>query len=208
MSICNRIAIIILVLSFAVNGVFAQSKRMAKVIMQENHVREFSNDWYHYKYEDDEWEIRFDIYGSHPLKIDNTATLTIWNNSDQEVDFDSKELKRITLNIDGKEKKFKQTTKTQTLGIPSTHFKLFKPKGSFTKFNSFPDKKEIIYEAQMLFGKNLIADDGIANVRFNGKDFKLKIRSDWSGKTQEKDKEFKKARKLFRKELKKKLKGK
>ena len=208
MSLCNRIAIIILVLSFAVNGVFAQSKRMAKVIMQENHVREFSNDWYHYKYEDDEWEIRFDIYGSHPLKIDNTATLTIWNNSDQEVDFDSKELKRITLNIDGKEKKFKQTTKTQTLGIPRTHFKLFKPKGSFTKFNSFPDKKEIIYEAQMLFVKNLIADDGIANVRFNGKDFKLKIRSDWSGKTQEKDKEFKKARKLFRKELKKKLKGK
>ena len=176
--------------------------------MQENYVREFSNDWYHYKYEDDEWEIRFDIYGSPPAKIDNIATLTIWNNSDQEVDFDSKELKRITLNIDGKEKKFKQTTKTQTLGIPSTHFKLFKPKGSFTKFNSFPDKKEIGYEAQMLFGKNLKADDGIANVRFNGKDFKLKMRSDWSGKTQEKDKEYKKARKLFRKEVKKKLKGK
>ena len=205
MSLCNRIAIIILVLSFAVNGVFAQSKRMAKVIMQENYVREFSNDWYHYKYEDDEWEIRFDI---DAFVVKYTATLTIWNNSDQEVDFDSKELKRITLNIDGKEKKFKQTTKTQTLGIPSTHFKLFKPKGSFTKFNSFPDKKEIGYEAQMLFGKNLKADDGIVNVRFNEKDFKLKMRSDWSGKTQEKDKEYKKARKLFRKEVKKKLKGK
>ena len=208
MSLCNRIAIIILVLSFAVNGVFAQSKRMAKVIMQENYVREFFNDWYHYKYVDDEWEIRFDIYGSPPAKIDNIATLTIWNNSDQEVDFDSKELKRITLNIDGKEKKFKQTTKTQSLGIPSFGFKSFKPKGSFTKLNSFPDKKEIGYEAQMLFGKNLKADDGIANVRFNGKDFKLKMRSDWSGKTQEKDKEYKKARKLFRKEVKKKLKGK
>ena len=205
MSLCNRIAIIILVLSFAVNGVFAQSKRMAKVIMQENHVREFSNDWYHYKYEDDEWEIRFDI-DAFTLKY--TATLTIWNNSDQEVDFDSKELKRITLNIDGKEKKFKQTTKTQSLGIPSFGFKSFKPKGSFTKLNSFPDKKEIFYESQALFGKNLKADDGIANVRFNGKDFKLKIRSDWSGITRKKDKEFKKARKLFHKDLKKKLKGK
>ena len=205
MSSCNRIAIIILVLSFAVNGVFAQSKRMAKVIMQENHVREFSNDWYHYKYEDDEWEIRFDI---DAFVVKYTATLTIWNNSDQEVNFNSKELKRITLNIDGKEKKFKQTTKTQSLGIPSFGFKSFKPKGSFTKLNSFPDKKEIFYESQVLFGKNLKADDGIANVRFNGKDFKLKIRSDWSGKTQEKDKEYKKARKLFRKEVKKKLKGK
>ena len=150
-------------------------------------------------------EIRFDI---DAFVVKYTATLTIWNNSDQEVDFDSKELKRITLNIDGKEKKFKQTTKTQSLGIPSFGFKSFKPKGSFTKLNSFPDKKEIGYEAQMLFGKNLKADDGIANVRFNGKDFKLKMRSDWSGKTQEKDKEFKKARKLFRKEVKKKLKGK
>ena len=205
MSLCNRIAIIVLLLSFAVNGVFAQSKRMAKVIMQENYVREFSNDWYHYKYEDDEWEIRFDI---DAFVVKYTATLTIWNNSDQEVDFDSKELKRITLNIDGKEKKFKQTTKTQSLGIPSFGFKSFKPKGSFTKLNSFPDKKEIAYEAQMLFGKNLKADDGIVNVRFNEKDFKLKMRSDWSGKTQEKDKEFKKARKLFRKEVKKKLKGK
>ena len=205
MSLCNRIAIIILVLSFAVNGVFAQSKRMAKVIMQENYVREFSNDWYHYKYEDDEWEIRFDI---DAFVVKYTATLTIWNNSDQEVDFDSKELKRITLNIDGKEKKFKQTTKTQSLGIPSFGFKSFKPKGSFTKLNSFPDKKEIFYESQVLFGKNLKADDGIANVRFNGKDFKLKIRSDWSGKTRKKDKEYKKARKLFQKELKKKLKGK
>ena len=208
MSLCNRIAIIVLLLSFAVNGVFAQSKRMAKVIMQENYVREFFNDWYHYKYVDDEWEIRFDIYGSPPAKIDNTALLTIWNNTDQEVDFDSKELKRITLNIDGKEKKFKQKTKTQTLGMPSTHFKLFKPKGSFTKRYCCPDKMVIAYEAQMLFGKNLKADDGIANVRFNGKDFKLKMRSDWSGKTQEKDKEYKKARKLFRKEVKKKLKGK
>ena len=205
MSLCNRIAIIILLLSFAVNGVFAQSKRMAKVIMQENYVREFSNDWYHYKYEDDEWEIRFDI---DAFVVKYTATLTIWNNSDQEVDFDSKELKRITLNIDGKEKKFKQTTKTQSLGIPSFGFKSFKPKGSFTKLNSFPDKKEIFYESQVLFGKNLEADDGIANVRFNGKDFKLKIRSDWSGKTRKKDKEYKKARKLFQKELKKKLKGK
>jgi hypothetical protein len=205
MSLCNRIAIIVLLLSFAVNGVFAQSKRMAKVIMQENYVREFSNDWYHYKYEDDEWEIRFDI---DAFVVKYTATLRIWNNSDQEVDFDSKELKRITLNIDGKEKKFKQTTKTQSLGIPSFGFKSFKPKGSFTKLNSFPDKKEIFYESQVLFGKILKADDGIANVRFNGKDFKLKIRSDWSGKTQEKDKEFKKARKMHIKEVKKKLKGK
>ena len=205
MSLCNRIAIIILLLSFAVNGVFAQSKRMAKVKMGENLGREFSNDWYHYKYEDDEWEIRFDI---DAFVVKYTATLTIWNNSDQEVDFDSKELKRITLNIDGKEKKFKQTTKTQSLGIPSFGFKSFKPKGSFTKLNSFPDKKEIFYESQVLFGKILKADDGIANVRFNGNDFKLKIRSDWSGKTRKKDKEYKKARKLFRKELKKKLKGK
>ena len=205
MSLYNRIAIIVLLLSFAVNGVLAQSKRMTKIIKGENYLREFFNDWYHYKYEDDEWEIRFDI---DAFVVKYTATLTIWNNSDQEVDFDSKELKRITLNIDGKEKKFKQTTKTQSLGIPSFGFKSFKPKGSFTKLNSFPDKKEIGYEAQMLFGKNLKADDGIANVRFNGKDFKLKIRSDWSGKTQEKDKEYKKARKLFRKEVKKKLKGK
>ena len=178
---------------------------MEKVKMGENLGREFSNDWYHYKYEDDEWEIRFDI-DAFTLKY--TATLTIWNNSDQEVDFDSKELKRIILNIDGKEKKFKQTTKTQSLGIPSFGFKSFKPKGSFTKLNSFPDKKEIFYESQALFGKNLKADDGIANVRFNGKDFKLKIRSDWSGITRKKDKEFKKARKLFHKDLKKKLKGK
>ena len=206
MSLYNtRIAIIVLLLSFAVNGVLAQSKRMEKVKMWENLGREFSNDWYHYKYEDDEWEIRFDI-DAFTLKY--TATLTIWNNSDQEVDFDSKELKRITLNIDGKEKKFKQTTKTQSLGIPSFGFKSFKPKGSFTKLNSFPDKKEIFYESQALFGKNLKADDGIANVRFNGKDFKLKIRSDWSGITRKKDKEFKKARKLFHKDLKKKLKGK
>ena len=206
MSLYNtRIAIIVLLLSFAVNGVFAQSKKMKKVKMGENLGREFSNDWYHYKYEDDEWEIRFDI-DAFTLKY--TATLTIWNNSDQEVDFDSKELKRITLNIDGKEKKFKQTTKTQSLGIPSFGFKSFKPKGSFTKLNSFPDKKEIFYESQALFGKNLKADDGIANVRFNGKDFKLKIRSDWSGITRKKDKEFKKARKLFHKDLKKKLKGK
>ena len=206
MSLYNtRIAIIVLLLSFAVNGVLAQSKRMEKVKMGENLGREFSNDWYHYKYEDDEWEIRFDI-DAFTLKY--TATLTIWNNSDQEVDFDSKELKRITLNIDGKEKKFKQTTKTQSLGIPSFGFKSFKPKGSFTKLNSFPDKKEIFYESQALFGKNLKADDGIANVRFNEKDFKLKMRSDWSGKTQEKDKEFKKARKMHFKEVKKKLKGK
>ena len=205
MSLYNRIAIIVLLLSFAVNGVLAQSKRMEKVKMGENLGREFSNDWYHYKYEDDEWEIRFDI-DAFTLKY--TATLTIWNNSDQEVDFDSKELKRITLNIDGKEKKFKQTTKTQSLGIPSLGFKSFKPKGSFTKLYCCPDKKEIIYEAQMLFGKNLKADDGIANVRFNEKDFKLKMRSDWSGKTQEKDKEFKKARKMHFKEVKKKLKGK
>ena len=206
MSLYNtRIAIIVLLLSFAVNGVLAQSKRMEKVKMGENLGREFSNDWYHYKYEDDEWEIRFDI-DAFTLKY--TATLTIWNNSDQEVDFDSKELKRIILNIDGKEKKFKQTTKTQSLGIPSFGFKSFKPKGSFTKLNSFPDKKEIFYESQALFGKNLKADDGIANVRFNGKDFKLKIRSDWSGITRKKDKEFKKARKLFHKDLKKKLKGK
>ena len=206
MSLYNtRIAIIVLLLSFAVNGVLAQSKKMKKVKMGENLGREFSNDWYHYKYEDDEWEIRFDI-DAFTLKY--TATLTIWNNSDQEVDFDSKELKRITLNIDGKEKKFKQQTKTQSLGIPSLGFKSFKPKGSFTKLNSFPDKKEIFYESQALFGKNLKADDGIANVRFNGKDFKLKIRSDWSGITRKKDKEFKKARKLFHKDLKKKLKGK
>ena len=206
MSLYNtRIAIIVLLLSFAVNGVLAQSKKMKKVKMGENLGREFSNDWYHYKYEDDEWEIRFDI-DAFTLKY--TATLTIWNNSDQEVDFDSKELKRITLNIDGKEKKFKQTTKTQSLGIPSFGFKSFKPKGSFTKLNSFPDKKEIFYESQALFGKNLKADDGIANVRFNEKDFKLKMRSDWSGKTQEKDKEFKKARKMHFKEVKKKLKGK
>ena len=206
MSLYNtRIAIIVLLLSFAVNGVLAQSKKMKKVKMGENLGREFSNDWYHYKYEDDEWEIRFDI-DAFTLKY--TATLTIWNNSDQEVDFDSKELKRITLNIDGKEKKFKQTTKTQSLGIPSFGFKSFKPKGSFTKLNSFPDKKEIFYESQALFGKNLKADDGIANVRFNGKDFKLKIRSDWSDITRKKDKEFKKARKLFHKDLKKKLKGK
>ena len=206
MSLYNtRIAIIVLLLSFAVNGVLAQSKRMEKVKMGENLGREFSNDWYHYKYEDDEWEIRFDI-DAFTLKY--TATLTIWNNSDQEVDFDSKELKRITLNIDGKEKKFKQTTKTQSLGIPSFGFKSFKPKGSFTKLNSFPDKKEIFYESQALFGKNLKADDGISNVRFNGKDFKLKISSDWSGITRKKDKEFKKARKLFHKDLKKKLKGK
>ena len=205
MSLYNRIAIIVLLLSFAVNGVFAQSKRMAKVKMGENLGREFSNDWYHYKYEDDEWEIRFDI---DAFVVKYTATLTIWNNSDQEVDFDSKELKRITLNIDGKEKKFKQATKTQSLGIPSFGFKSFKPKGSFTKFNSFPDKKVIFYESQVLFGKNLKADDGISNVRFNGMDFKLKIRSDWSGKTRKKDKEFKKARKLFHKGLKKKLKGK
>ena len=206
MSLYNtRIAIIVLLLSFAVNGVLAQSKRMEKVKMGENLGREFSNDWYHYKYEDDEWEIRFDI-DAFTLKY--TATLTIWNNSDQEVDFDSKELKRITLNIDGKEKKFKQTTKTQSLGIPSLGFKSFKPKGSFTKLYCCPDKKEIIYEAQMLFGKNLKADDGIANVRFNEKDFKLTMRSDWSGKTQEKDKEFKKARKMHFKEVKKKLKGK
>ena len=206
MSLYNtRIAIIVLLLSFAVNGVLAQSKKMKKVKMGENLGREFSNDWYHYKYEDDEWEIRFDI-DAFTLKY--TATLTIWNNSDQEVDFDSKELKRITLNIDGKEKKFKQQTKTQSLGIPSFGFKSFKPKGSFTKLNSFPDKKEIFYESQALFGKNLKADDGIANVRFNGKDFKLKIRSDWSGITRKKDKEFKKARKLFHKDLKKKLKGK
>ena len=206
MSLYNtRIAIIVLLLSFAVNGVLAQSKRMEKVKMGENLGREFSNDWYHYKYEDDEWEIRFDI-DAFTLKY--TATLTIWNNSDQEVDFDSKELKRITLNIDGKEKKFKQTTKTQSLGIPSLGFKSFKHKGSFTKLYCCPDKKEIIYEAQMLFGKNLKADDGIANVRFNEKDFKLTMRSDWSGKTQEKDKEFKKARKMHFKEVKKKLKGK
>ena len=206
MSLYNtRIAIIVLLLSFAVNGVLAQSKRMTKIIKGENYLREFFNDWYHYKYVDDEWEIRFDI-DAFTLKY--TATLTIWNNSDQEVDFDSKELKRITLNIDGKEKKFKQTTKTQSLGIPSFGFKSFKPKGSFTKLNSFPDKKEIFYESQALFGKNLKADDGIANVRFNGKDFKLKIRSDWSGITRKKDKEFKKARKLFHKDLKKKLKGK
>ena len=62
MSLYNtRIAIIVLLLSFAVNGVLAQSKRMEKVKMGENLGREFSNDWYHYKYEDDEWEIRFDI---------------------------------------------------------------------------------------------------------------------------------------------------
>ena len=152
MSLYNtRIAIIVLLLSFAVNGVLAQSKRMEKVKMGENLGREFSNDWYHYKYEDDEWEIRFDI-DAFTLKY--TATLTIWNNSDQEVDFDSKELKRITLNIDGKEKKFKQTTKTQSLGIPSFGFKSFKPKGSFTKLNSFPDKTEIFYESKALFGKN------------------------------------------------------
>ena len=206
MSLYNtRIAIIVLLLSFAVNGVLAQSKRMTKIIKGENYLREFLNDWYHYKYVDDEWEIRFDI-DAFTLKY--TATLTIWNNSDQEVDFDSKELKRITLNIDGKEKKFKQTTKTQSLGIPSFGFKSFKPKGSFTKLNSFPDKKEIFYESQALFGKNLKADDGIANVRFNEKDFKLTMRSDWSGKTQEKDKEFKKARKMHFKEVKKKLKGK
>ena len=208
MSLYNRIAIIVLLLSFSVNGVLAQSKRMTKIIKGENYLREFFNDWYHYKYVDDEWEIRFDIYGSPPAKIDNIATLTIWNNTDQEVDFDSKELKRITLNIDGKEKNFKQQTKTQSLGIPSLGFKSFKPKGSFTKLYCCPDKKEIIYEAQMLFGKNLKADDGIANVRFNEKDFELKMRSDWSGKTQEKDKEFKKARKMHFKEVKKKLKGK
>ena len=169
---------------------------------------EFSKDWNHYQYEDIEWQVIFNIIDLDALPPGKAfAKLTIRNRTDKEVEFNSKELKTIMITVDGKEKKFKKQTDTETFGKPNKRFRSFRERGGYTKRSCCLDKKEIDYTSQAFFGKNLKADDGTISVSFNDKTFELKMNSKWEGKILKYSPGMKNAKKAHDKKVKKELKA-
>jgi hypothetical protein len=200
--------ILSLVSIFVFESVLAQSKAIISSQYGDSAYYEFSKDWNHYQYEDIEWQVIFNIIGLNvvpPAKA--FAKLTIRNRTDKEVEFNSKELKTIMITVDGKEKKFKKQTDTETFGKPNKRFRSFRERGGYAKRSCCLDKKEIDYTSQAFFGKNLKADDGTISVSFNDKTFELKMNSKWEGKILKYSPGMKKARKAHDKKVKKELKA-
>ena len=191
--------ILSLVSIFIFESVPAQSKAMITMLYGDSAYYEFSKDWNHYQYEDIEHNV------IPPRKA--FAKLTIRNQTDKEVEFNSKELKTIMITVDGKEKKFKKQTDTATFGKPNKRFRSFRERGGYAKRSCCLDKKEIDYTSQAFFGKNLKADDGTISVSFNDKTFELKMNSKWEGKILKYSPGMKKARKAHDKKVKKELKA-
>ena len=201
--------ILSLVSIFVFESVPAQSKAIISLQYGDSTYYEFSKDWNHYQYEDNEWQVIFNIIDLDALPPGKAfAKLTIRNRTDKEVEFNSKELKTIMITVDGKEKKFKKQTDTETFGKPNKRFRSFRERGGYTKRSCCLDKKEIDYTSQAFFGKNLKADDGTISVSFNDKTFELKMNSKWEGKFFGHSKSgMKKARKAHDKKVKKELKA-
>ena len=200
--------ILSLVSIFVFESVPAQSKAIISLQYGDSTYYEFSKDWNHYQYEDIEWQVIFNIIGLNvvpPAKA--LAKLTIRNRTDKEVEFNSKELKTIMITVDGKEKKFKKQTDTETFGKPNKRFRSFRERGGYTKRSCCLDKKEIDYTSQAFFGKNLKADDGTISVSFNDKTFELKMNSKWEGKILKYSPGMKNAKKAHDKKVKKELKA-
>ena len=186
----------------------AQSKAMITMLYGDSAYYEFSKDWNHYQYEDIEWQVIFNIIDLAVLPPAKAlAKLTIRNRTDKEVEFNSKELKTIMITVDGKEKKFKKQTDTETFGKPNKRFRSFRERGGYAKRSCCLDKKEIDYTSQAFFGKNLKADDGTISVSFNDKTFELKMNSKWEGKILKYSPGMKNAKKAHDKKVKKELKA-
>ena len=197
-----------LVSIFVFESVPAQSKAIISLQYGDSTYYEFSKDWNHYQYEDIEWQVIFNIIGLNvvpPAKA--FAKLTIRNRTDKEVEFNSKELKTIMITVDGKEKKFKKQTDTETFGKPNKRFRSFRERGGYKKRSCCLDKKEIDYTSQAFFGKNLKADDGTISVSFNDKTFELKMNSKWEGKILKYSPGMKKAKKAHDKKVVKEIKA-
>ena len=200
--------ILSLVSIFVFESVPAQSKAIISSQYGDSAYYEFSKDWNHYQYEDIEWQVIFNIIDLAVLPPAKAlAKLTIRNRTDKEVEFNSKELKTIMITVDGKEKKFKKQTDTETFGKPNKRFRSFRERGGYKKRSCCLDKKEIDYTSQAFFGKNLKADDGTISVSFNDKTFELKMNSKWEGKILKYSPGMKKARKAHDKKVKKELKA-
>ena len=200
--------ILSLVSIFVFESVPAQSKAIISSQYGDSAYYEFSKDWNHYQYEDIEWQVIFNIIGLNvvpPAKA--FAKLTIRNRTDKEVEFNSKELKTIMITVDGKEKKFKKQTDTETFGKPNKRFRSFRERGGYAKRSCCLDKKEIDYTSQAFFGKNLKADDGTISVSFNDKTFELKMNSKWEGKILKYSPGMKKAKKAHDKKVVKEIKA-
>ena len=197
-----------LVSIFVFESVPAQSKAMITMLYGDSAYYEFSKDWNHYQYEDIEWQVIFNIIDLAVLPPAKAlAKLTIRNRTDKEVEFNSKELKTIMITVDGKEKKFKKQTDTETFGKPNKRFRSFRERGGYKKRSCCLDKKEIDYTSQAFFGKNLKADDGTISVSFNDKTFELKMNSKWEGKILKYSPGMKNAKKAHDKKVKKELKA-
>jgi len=197
-----------LVSIFVFESVPAQSKAIISTQYGDSTYHEFMKDWNHYQYEDIEWQVIFNIIDLAVLPPAKAlAKLTIRNRTDKEVEFNSKELKTIMITVDGKEKKFKKQTDTETFGKPNKRFRSFRERGGYTKRSCCLDKKEIDYTSQAFFGKNLKADDGTISVSFNDKTFELKMNSKWEGKILKYSPGMKKARKAHNKKVTKEIKA-
>ena len=197
-----------LVSIFVFESVPAQSKAMISSQYGDSSYYEFSKDWNHYQYEDIEWQVIFNIIDLAVLPPAKAlAKLTIRNRTDKEVEFNSKELKTIMITVDGKEKKFKKQTDTETFGKPNKRFRSFRERGGYTKRSCCLDKKELNYTSQAFFGKNLKADDGTISVSFNDKTFELKMNSKWEGKILKYSPGMKKAKKAHDKKVVKEIKA-
>ena len=200
--------ILSLVSIFIFESVPAQSKSMISSQYGDSAYYEFSKDWNHYQYEDIEWQVIFNIIDLAVLPPAKAlAKLTIRNRTDKEVEFNSKELKTIMITVDGKEKKFKKQTDTETFGKPNKRFRSFRERGGYKKRSCCLDKKEIDYTSQAFFGKNLKADDGTISVSFNDKTFELKMNSKWEGKILKYSPGMKKAKKAHDKKVVKEIKA-
>ena len=200
--------ILSLVSIFIFESVPAQSKAMITMLYGDSAYYEFSKDWNHYQYEDIEWGIYFNIIEHNVIPPRKAfAKLTIRNQTDKEVEFNSKELKTIMITVDGKEKKFKKQTDTETFGKPNKRFRSFRERGGYKKRSCCLDKKEIDYTSQAFFGKNLKADDGTISVSFNDKTFELKMNSKWEGKILKYSPGMKKAKKAHDKKVVKEIKA-
>ena len=197
-----------LVCIFVFESVPAQSKAIISTQYGDSTYHEFMKDWNHYQYEDNEWQVIFNIIDLAVLPPAKAlAKLTIRNRTDKEVEFNSKELKTIMITVDGKEKKFKKQTDTETFGKPNKRFRSFRERGGYKKRSCCLDKKEIDYTSQAFFGKNLKADDGTISVSFNDKTFELKMNSKWEGKILKYSPGMKNAKKAHDKKVKKELKA-
>ena len=200
--------ILSLVSIFVFESVPAQSKAIISSQYGDSAYYEFSKDWNHYQYEDIEWQVIFNIIDLAVLPPAKAlAKLTIRNRTDKEVEFNSKELKTIMITVDGKEKKFKKQTDTETFGKPNKRFRSFRERGGYKKRSCCLDKKEIDYTSQAFFGKNLKADDGTISVSFNDKTFELKMNSKWEGKILKYSPGMKKAKKAHDKKVVKEIKA-